>query len=41
MTQKTDGTDVAWSNAFLNAVEQACECSSENGLKEITRRGTR
>ena len=25
MTQKTDGADGAWSNAFLNAVEQACE----------------
>ena len=25
MTQKTEGADRAWSNAFLNAVEQAYE----------------
>jgi hypothetical protein len=25
MTQKADGAEGAWSNAFLNAVEQACE----------------
>ena len=25
MTKKTDGADSAWSNAFLNGVEQACE----------------
>ena len=25
MTQRADGAEGAWSNAFLNAVEQACE----------------